>query len=365
MNQVAVQDRDVLTVIRDRLQKLDPELKTALPKHIPVERFRRVAITAIQRNPELALADQKSLFGACMTAAQDGLLPDGREAALVVFKTKIKRDGQEQYIQQVQYLPMVAGIRKRIYQSGEIRGLTARAAYQNDEFDYAYGLNEFLEHKPCRLNRGPLIAAYAIVTYKDGSKEFDVMEIPDIEKVRYASRRPDSGPWKDWYDEMAKKSVIRRLGKGLPLSTDLQDLLHRDDSFYDLETRQPVQQIRPAPQTIEARLKTFAADSQTTIRGDAQVSPDDEGSVPIEDTRASSSASAPACVTVNNQAGVEDQSDAYQRGYAAQQSDHPRQIPAIYKDRGQQDNAEEFLKGWDDAARESAAESAARDERSA
>ena len=352
MNSVATQDRDIVSVIRDRLARLDPEFKTALPQHIPVERFRRVAITAIQRNPELALADQKSLFGACMMAAQDGLLPDGREAALVVFKTKVKVDGQEKYIQQVQYMPMVFGIRKKVYQSGEVTSLTARVAYENDAFDYAFGLNEYLEHKPCKLNPGPVVAAYAIVTYKDGSKEFDVMTVPEIEKVRKISRRSDSGPWRDWYEEMAKKTVLRRLAKGLPLSSDLADFLRRDDGFYDLSQAKAPREIRAEPQTLDARLEDFskAAPNPPALENVARNNAGGEEAAEsnVRDDAASSTVKAE---TETDQAEPA-LKNAYKQGMAAQQSGGTRQVPASYKKQAKQNEAEAFLRGWDDAAQQ-------------
>jgi recombination protein RecT len=158
--QVATQQRNAVTSLRDDLARMDGEFKVALPDHITPERFRRVTMTAIQRNPDLIGADRKTLFEACMMAAQDGLLPDGREAALVIFNTK-KGDG---WVKAVQYMPMVAGIRKKVYQSGEIKGLVARIAYENDQFDVRYGDSERIDHTPNLFDRGKMVAAYAVAT---------------------------------------------------------------------------------------------------------------------------------------------------------------------------------------------------------
>jgi recombination protein RecT len=82
---VREEERDPL---RGAITRMAPEFKAALPAHVTVEKFTRVALTAINSNPDLRQADHRSLFGAITKLAQDGLLPDGREAALVIFNTK-------------------------------------------------------------------------------------------------------------------------------------------------------------------------------------------------------------------------------------------------------------------------------------
>jgi len=95
-----------MEAMRGTLVKMQPEFAAALPPQIPVEKFIRTTLTAVQMNPDLLQADRRSLLGACMKAAQDGLLLDGREAAPVIFNTK---DGKK-----VQYMPMVGGILKKM-----------------------------------------------------------------------------------------------------------------------------------------------------------------------------------------------------------------------------------------------------------
>lgn len=220
---------------RDQLHKMNNDISTALPPHMPVERFMRVVLTAVGGNPDLLDADRRSLFEAAMKAAQDGLLPDGRDGAFVTFKSKIKGENgaQDRWIFKVQWLPMVGGILKKIRNSGELLSITAHVVYECDKFEYVLGDDERIEHMPALANRGKPIAVYAIAKTKDGGVYRDVMSLDDVEKVRGVSRAKDSGPWKDWWDEMAKKTVIRRLAKRLPMSSDLDDLIRRDDDLYD------------------------------------------------------------------------------------------------------------------------------------
>src|SRR5215207_3153395 len=103
-----------MTELRQQLDSREVDFKHALPAHIPVERFKRVLLTAVQNNPDLIRADRQSLWNSAMKSAQDGLLPDGREGAIVIYNTKEKyRDEQgierERWINKAQWMPMIAG----------------------------------------------------------------------------------------------------------------------------------------------------------------------------------------------------------------------------------------------------------------
>ena len=108
--QLAEKRDNPVEIVRHQMGNIAPELKAALPAHVTVEKFSRVAMTAVQNDPNLLQADRRSLFGAVVRLAQDGLLPDGREAALVIFNTKQGND----WVKKVQALPMIAGVLKKI-----------------------------------------------------------------------------------------------------------------------------------------------------------------------------------------------------------------------------------------------------------
>ncbi len=212
------------------------QFSAALPRHIPHERFARVIMTAVQRNPDLLAADRQSLWNSAMQAAADGLLPDGREGALVIYNTKEKQDGRDVWIKKVQWLPMIAGIRKKVRNSGEITDWTAQVVHAKDEFEYELGDDPFIKHKPkLEGDRGQVVAAYSVATLKGGEKSREVMTRAELDKVRAASKSPDTGPWKGWFEEMCRKTVAKRHAKVLPMSTDLDDLIRRDDELYDLK----------------------------------------------------------------------------------------------------------------------------------
>jgi len=212
----------VVSEIRTELERMQPQFAAALPPQITPARFVRVAMTAVQRDPSLLQADRKSLFAACMLAAQDGLLPDGREAALVIFGGK------------VQYLPMVGGVLKKIRQSGELLSIAAHVVYERDTFGYALGDEEHISHVPyLDGERGNPRLVYAIAKTRDGGIYREVMTVAEVEQVRAVSRAKGTGPWVQWWGEMARKTVIRRLAKRLPMSTDAEDMLHHDEELAD------------------------------------------------------------------------------------------------------------------------------------
>jgi len=214
--------------IRGGLVKMKDQIEAGLPKHMDADRFIRVAMTAIQQNPALTGADRHSLYGACMKCASDGLLPDGSEAALVTFgKT-------------VQYMPMVSGILKKVRNSGELKTITSQVVYENDQFDfYVDERGEHLTHHPRMFgDRGKIQGVYAVATTKDNAVYTEVLSMTDINAIKGVSRGKN-GPWSGPFaTEMMRKSAIRRLAKRLPMSTDLETVIKRDDELYDFNKPQ-------------------------------------------------------------------------------------------------------------------------------
>jgi len=245
--------KDAVNEFDNQLQAVKSQWAMALPPQIPSDKFRGVVITAVNLEPDLLKADRRSLLNACCQAAKDGLQPDKREGALVIFNTKEKRDGQDVWIKKVQWMPMVYGIIKKIRQSGEIAAVNAKIVYEAETrppvgpkgltltddrgrplppaFQYVIADGEErIEHHPMLWgDRGDMVLAYAYAKFKDGHTEYEPLTKADIDKIRSVSKSKDRGPWVDWYEEMAKKSAIRRLSKRLPLSAELHDQIQRED----------------------------------------------------------------------------------------------------------------------------------------
>lgn len=251
--------------VRRNLNLMESQFSSVLPKQIPPEKFIRVVMTAIQDNPDLLLCDRRSLYSACMKCAQDGLLPDKREAALVQFKD------------QVVYMPMVGGILKKVRNSGELVSITAHCVFQKDYFKFGTDSTrggDFLEHSPEIFGeKGDLLGCYALAITNNGGMYIEVLSKEQIEKIRECSRAKKGGPWFDWYEEMAQKSAIRRLSKRLPVSTDLQEFLRADDQLYDVTPNesQKAEKVKSSrlTQIVQAREGVTPGPSQEKVEAEA------------------------------------------------------------------------------------------------
>lgn len=191
--------------------------------------FTQVVVRAIQQDPELLNADRTSLFLACQTAAQDGLLPDKKDGALVVYNTKVGNAWKKM----VQWQPMIGGLRKKL--AGHGFSIRAEVVYFNDEFSYEIGDEPKLIHRPKVFgDRGEIVGAYAIATDEHGKMYRETMDVAELEKVRASSKNPNGGAWKTWLTEMYRKTVAKRLFKQLPLiSVEFSDLIDRDNQQFE------------------------------------------------------------------------------------------------------------------------------------
>jgi len=249
-----------IAVVRDQFERMGDQFKAVLPAHIPVERFARVVMTAIQNNPQLLQAPRKELFNASMKAAQDGLLPDGREGALV-----LRKKGQSFSIT---WQPMIAGVRKKARNSGEISTWDAHVVFENDFFQFQLGDAPQINHTyDLKAPRGEPVGAYSVCVLKDGTKSYEVMSADEINSIRdrsdgwkaFKAGYIKSTPWSTDWAEMARKTVAKRHSKVLPMSTDLDDLIRRDDELYDMKgAKEDAQEKRP--RSLADRLDQIADD---------------------------------------------------------------------------------------------------------
>lgn len=209
----------------------DPAVKQqialALPKHMTADRLARIALTEVRKVPALGRCDQASFLGAIMQCAALGLEPGGAlgHAYLLPFENR-KKD-----ITEVQFIVGYRGMVDLARRSGQILSLEARAVYAADRFHVALGLHPDLTHEPAwdADDRGPLRFVYAVAKLKDGGTQFEVMSRAEVEKVRAQSKAGQSGPWVSHFEEMAKKTVIRRLFKYLPVSIEIARAVGMDE----------------------------------------------------------------------------------------------------------------------------------------
>ncbi len=203
-------------LVGDYIEKMMPSISAVLPKHVTADRMSRIALNVIRSNPKLLECDLNSLMGGVMEAAKLGLEPGLLgQCYLIPFKNNKMNRMESQFI--IGYRGLIDLVRR----SGQISTIEARTVYENDEFEYAYGLEDKLIHKPTMKDKGAPIAFYAIAKMKDGGYSFLVMSYEEVERHRdkYAKSK-NFGPWKDEFLAMGMKTVLRQLIKYLPISVE-------------------------------------------------------------------------------------------------------------------------------------------------
>lgn len=252
MNATAQPKRDL--TIRERTDNLIgpiiPEISAGLPANITPERFQAAFVTAVAVNPAIFKCSPQSIRTALMKCAADGLVPDGRQAALVPFADVCT------------YMPMVGGIISRAKDLGDIERINAQPVHENDTFIWHQGDDERIEHKPAPLGqkRGEIIGAYAIFVVDGKVVHREVMDRDAIEKTRSVSKMKNGPAWSNWYSEMTRKTVIRRGAKYVPMSDKLRTLIEREDEFVDFDQRP-----QPATSTLVDRLKAAGSRAPNII----------------------------------------------------------------------------------------------------
>lgn len=245
---VQSQVHPVVAFKRDLAAMVDRK-ELALPSNVSVESFRNAAIVAVQDNPAILQCEPATVMKSIRTIAAAGLVPDGREAAIVPFSGK------------AQAMPMVFGLIKMARRSGDVKDIRAHIVYQNEfdqeRFSYVVGDEETLKHEPILFGeKGAAVACYAIARLKDGTIVREFMDAEQIEKIRKSSpqqrnKAQPAGIWQQWTDEMWKKTVIRRLCKRLDLSAeDMRRVMIEEDA--------PVKDVTPIDDHIPLSQKLGA-----------------------------------------------------------------------------------------------------------
>lgn len=217
-----------IEAVKNTLSNLAPQFKMALPAHIPVERFVQIVTNAVANTPALLQADRNSLYLECMKAAQDGLVPDGKEGAIIPYAGKAK------------WVPMIGGLLKKIRNSGQVKSIHVQIVRKGEEFKTwsdDKGTHFYHEPNPFADEKGEPIGVWGRIETTSGGFYSDAMSAAEVERIRQSSKAKDSGPWRDWPEEMWKKTLLRRLSKIAPMSSDIQQTIERDDDLVDLNKK--------------------------------------------------------------------------------------------------------------------------------
>lgn len=230
-----------LATLRQFLGAGQGEFGKAIRGNISPELLVRACLTYCQKNPRVFECSKESIAKCLMDCASLGLLPDGTlgTAYLVPYKTTCTLI--------IGYRGMIELARR----SGELTKIEARVVREGDVFDIEFGTSAKLRHVPDFKGDPdrPIMAVYATATFHNGETQAEVMSIGEVEAIRKRSRAADSGPWVSDFAEMAKKTVVRRICKYLPLTPELA-------SAFEAEDREIIQD---ADATITDKPKTKAA----------------------------------------------------------------------------------------------------------
>ncbi len=251
MSNAVVEKKDAATSpVQQFVQQVLPPSKrddvlASLPAHIKPERFERNLVNAVMLNPKIMGVDPRVVYREVSKIAAVGLLLDPQfgEAYLIV-------DRHNDIQARIGY----RGLMKLARQSGLIADISAHDICEHDETDIQLGTDKRLHHKPNFMKpRGDVGAYYAVVKFADGTRDFEVMTIAEIEAIRersdgwraFKAGKIKTTPWGTDFSEMAKKTVLRRLCKRLPMSPELMDALADEDRADEREYRDPAP-VRPS-----------------------------------------------------------------------------------------------------------------------
>lgn len=228
-NPQTLSEKNSRTTLEGYIKALAPEIEKALPSVITPERFTRMTLTALSSNPKLAQCTPKSFLGAMMNAAQLGLEPNTPlgQAYLIPYNNHGTME--------VQFQIGYKGLVDLAYRSGEVSIIQAMIVYENDLFECEFGLDPKLKHIPADTNRGKPIKVYAYFKTQKGGYGFDVMSMEDAEEFARKNSQPykqgRNTPWKTFFEEMAKKTILKRVLKLAPLKSDFVKAMSQDETI--------------------------------------------------------------------------------------------------------------------------------------
>ena len=221
-NQIETTNNSGTKTMQQYIKSMEGEIKKALPSVITPERFTRMVLSALSVNPKLASCTPKSFLGAMMSAAQLGLEPNTPlgQAYLIPYQNKGVLETQFQLGYQ--------GLIDLCYRTGQYKKIVARIVYEGDDFDYSYGLEEKLIHRPREKSDKP-IYVYGLYELKNGASAFEVMSWEAVmnhaKKYSQRVKKGYTSPWTTDPESMAKKTVLKKVLKYAPKAVENAELI--------------------------------------------------------------------------------------------------------------------------------------------
>lgn len=253
------------------LISIQPKIQSLLGDLITPERFIRLAVQAVRKNPLLAQATKDSLFGAIMVCAQLGLEPNtpmGHAWIIPYYNGKLKA-------YEAQFQTGYKGLIELAYRGGKVKSIQAYTIYDQDKFEVQFGTNAFVKHEPKIIGeRGELLAHYAVVQLDNGYIAFHLMRHDEVLAIRnrsksyiaFANKKVFDTPWHSDFVAMCQKTVLKQALRTMPMSiARLAEAIEYDDSSERGEvTRVSVKTLRTEDLTDADSLNDHLAKDNDT-----------------------------------------------------------------------------------------------------
>lgn len=210
-------------------------LLAVLPQHVSADRMLKLAIGALRTTPKLQQCTIESLFGALVQCSQLGLEPNTPLGHAFLIPFENRRLGKTE----VQIVFGYKGLLDLARRSGQIVSIAAHEVCESDKFEFEYGLDERLSHRPALKQRGAIVAFYAVAKLTGGGHAFEVMSVSQVEDIRDSAQNykfakdKEATVWGKNFVEMGRKTVLRRLMKYLPVGIELATAVALDSKAED------------------------------------------------------------------------------------------------------------------------------------
>lgn len=262
MSQQQLPAKSKMEELKGMIAKAMPSMNAVIPKHVTAERLAKIAMVAASRNPILNQCTALSIVNSLMDASALGLEPSGPLGLAYLVPFKNNKIGAWE----AQFMPSYKGLIDLARRSGNIKSIEAHVVREKDHFECSFGIEPKLVHIPAWDCDDPgfVRLVYAVARLTDGGTQVEVMTKSEVEKVRRSSRAAESGPWQQWPEEMAKKTVIKRLCKMLPMSVELAKAVEKDNAadtgepFIDIDTVSEDDFAPPADEKPQSKTDALA-----------------------------------------------------------------------------------------------------------
>lgn len=244
------------------------EIAKVVPKHITAERLLKVMVACIAKTPALAQCTPESLVNTFKVAAELGLEPGGALG----------------HLYPVPYgnvcTPIIGyrGFIDLMRRSGQLADVRTVVVHEKDKFRITEGLEQHIDHEPfLDGDPGPMRFVYCVFKLKDGTFHAEFMTRDSVDRVRDRSKAGKHGPWVEHYEEMARKTVLRRGAKYMPMSSELVKAIEIDD---EAEVNDPMAEQQARAMLAEANANTATANAKAAVERKLKIANDAPAATP-------------------------------------------------------------------------------------